>query len=571
MIKGNVEININELTKRGVVYGRVSTNNETQKSSLKYQTEMFDDYAIRNNIEIINVYAEVGSGTSIIKRKEFKQLLQDARLGLFDCILTKDVSRWSRDNLGFLETIRELKKLGIIVYFVDIGLNSEDDEMTLSILAAVAQKEALNTRAKTKSVRRYQIENGAVPSNIYGYNKPKGTGAYTLEINEEEANVVRLIFDLYAKGTGSLEICRILKDAGIKAKRDTWFDLQNILKIIRNKIFIGVVQNNKEESKDKVVEREVIVKDKSEWLEHDRPDLRIVSNEVFYKCQEIVDAKSLQYRGHDRIRTGWNLPLTKVLVCADCGTTFKRCINGKYSYFKCGTRLVPSHNACGNNVTIREDDIFNEIKVYLISLLNKRADVEKLIEQRLLEKLTSTSIKTRLPVQIESELDEKKKKKMRAMELYINEGNTDIKPIIDTLTKEISGLEAELAKKLNSPEYNLEIYKGKIADLFSNMEEFINSVEIRELNGEKFNQLFESIKVHGDGHLTITLALFGVKKTLHSVGLDEGGVRPKCLYFEVGDVRSLAVEIFKQNWTSFKNCRTVQLGSTIHDEICIAI
>lgn len=522
MNKGNVEININELLKRGVIYGRVSTNNETQKSSLKYQTEMFDDYAIRNNIEIIKVYAEVGSGTSIIKRKEFKQLLQDARLSLFDVVLTKDVSRWSRDNLGFLETIRELKKLGIIVYFVDIGLNSEDDEMTLSILAAVAQKEALNTRAKTKSVGRHQIENGAVPSNTYGYNKPKGTGAYILEINEEEAKVVQMIFDLYAKGTGSLQICRILKEAGIKGKRDTYFDLQNIQKMVMSKIYIEVLQNNKEESKDKVVEREVVKKDKSEWLEHDRPDLRIVSNEVFYKCQDIVEAKSIHFRGKDRIRTGWNLPLTKILVCADCGTTFKRCKNGKYMYFKCGSRLNQNVESCGNDVTIREDDIFNEIKVYLISLLNKRADVEKIIEQRLLEKLNSNKVNTRLPVQAESELDEKKKKKMRAMELYINEGNTDVKPIIDTLTKEISGLEAELAKKLNSPEYNLEIYKGKIADLFSNMEEFINSVGIRELDGEKFNQLFESIKVHGDGHLTITLALFGVKKTLHSVGLDEG-------------------------------------------------
>ena len=510
-----MNIKANMPLRRGVIYGRVSTNNDGQKSSLKYQTEMFDEYADRNNIFINRVYAEVGSGTSITKRKEFKQLLEDANLGLFDCILTKDVSRWSRDNLGFLETVRNLKKLGIIVYFVDIGLNSEDDEMTLSILAAVAQKEALNTRAKTKSVRRYQVEHGAVPCIIFGYDKIKGSGAYNTTINTKEAAIVQQIFEMYANGIGAQNICRALTQAGIKTKRGTDFSVNNIHRMLRNKIYIGIVQNNKQESLDKRVEREVVFKGQEEWLEHERPDLKIVEPETFYKCQDILDLKSKIYKGPDRLKTGWNLPFSKILVCSECGSAFRRNKSGRYTYFKCNTHIVADIDRCANDNSIREDDLYNEVKVYMIALLKQRENIEGLIERKLKEKLAHNH-NVRTEDEIKSELAKLKKQKERAMDLYID-GNDELKPKIDKLTKRISSLEAEMSRVNNSSEYNKAVYNKKIAGLFDSIEEFVNSADIRDLDGERFNQMFDSIKVHKDGHLTINLALCGQKKSLNSV------------------------------------------------------
>lgn len=521
MDKATVHIDLERPIRYGVVYGRVSTSNDGQKTSLDYQTNMFYEYAERNNINITKIYAEVGSGTSITKRKEFKQLLADAELRQFDCILTKDVSRWSRDNLGFLETIRHLTKIGIIVYFVDIGLNSQDDEMTLLILAAVAQKEALNTRAKTKSVRRYQVEHGAVPAMTFGYDNIRGTGAYSLSINEQEATIIRQIFEMYANGIGAQYIIRSLNKAGIKSKHGNDFELQDIRRILRNKIYIGILQNNKQESLDKRVEREIIHKERSEWLEHERPDLRIVDPAVFYKCQELLDQKQKVYKCQDRVITGWNLPFTKTLICAECGGMFRRNRSGKYVYFKCNTRLITDLETCGNNVSIREDDLYNEVKVYMIALLKQRGDIEQLIDKRLREKLSNqTEIKT--VESIKAELEETKKKKIRAMELYINEGNDEVKPMIDKLTKKINSLEAELNRKQSTFDYDSNIYSKKIAGLFNTIEEFINCPDIRDLDGERFNQIFQSIKVHKDGHLEITLTLFGEKKTLNSMIVHQG-------------------------------------------------
>lgn len=569
MVKNSVTFSIDIPTRRGVVYGRVSTSNESQKSSLDYQTTMFYDYAKNNNIEIVNVYAEVGSGTSITKRKEFKQLLVDAQLKMFDCILTKDVSRWSRDNLGFLETIRNLRKLGIIVYFVDIGLNSEDDEMTLSILAAVAQKEALNTRAKTKAVRHHQVENGAVPAYVFGYDNIKGTGAYTLEVNEEEAIVVNQIFEMYASGIGAQTIVRTLNKAGIKTKRGKEFRLDNVNRILRNKIYIGVLQNNKKESLDKRVEREIVFKRKEEWLEHDRPDLKIVDTTLFYKCQDLLDAKSKSC-GPDRIMSGWNLPFSKTIVCAECGGAFRRNRSDNHIYLKCKSHLIADMESCPNCTSLREDDLFNSIKVYMINLLKQKEGIEELIDKKLREKLTRSNSSRSIEA-IQSELDEAKKKKMRAMELYINEGNSEVKPLIDKLTKQISNLEGELNRFSSLSQYNAEATKKQIANMFNTLEEFINTPDIRDLDGERFNQLFDCIKVYKDGHLEISLAVFGRSESLNSIGVHQCGVLPIRVVFEKDKIESVARKVYSQVWTRYKRCRTLKLGSIINDEVSMIV
>lgn len=511
MMRISVEVPL----RRGVVYGRASTSNDSQKTSLDFQTKMFYEYAKNNNIEIINVYSEVGSGTSITKRKEFKQMLADADEGKFDCILTKDVSRWSRDNLGFLDTIRHLNEIGVTVYFVNSGLNSEDDEMTLSILSAVSQKEALNTRAKTKSVRRHQVEHGAAPATVYGYDNPRGTGAYNIVINQKEAAVVRQIFEMYSSGIGAQNICRAINTAGIKTKRGTNFDLWNIRKILRSKIYIGILENNKQESLDKKVERVVVRKDKSEWLEHERPDLRIVEPELFYKCQELLDQKQRYYKGPDKAISGWNLPFTKVIRCAECGETYKRNRSGKYVYFKCNTHLMTDLATCENYTSIREDDLYNEVKVYMIALLRQREDIEGLVEQRLKEKLANNSNRT-TEEDIKSELAKLKKQKARAMDLYID-GNDELKPKIDKLTRDIANLELQLNKLTYSTECNIEAQRKRIAGIFNTLEEFINCPDIRDLDGERFNRLFEGIEVYKDGHLRINLSLIERRKSINSL------------------------------------------------------
>ena len=105
---------------RIAAYCRVSTDKREQQESLLHQKEFFTEYARRNGHELVRLYADEGiSGTSLKKREEFKQLLRDARLGLFALVVVKDVSRFARNTVDALQSVRQLKALGINTLFIN--------------------------------------------------------------------------------------------------------------------------------------------------------------------------------------------------------------------------------------------------------------------------------------------------------------------------------------------------------------------------------------------------------------------------------------------------------------------
>ena len=124
-------------------YCRVSTDKADQLNSLEMQKKFYGEFAERNNHEITHMYADEGiSGTQMRKRPEFMRLMRDARLGKFDMVVTKDISRMARNVVDFLQSIRELKAIGIPVVFVNTNLSPEDGELALTMLAMVAQQES---------------------------------------------------------------------------------------------------------------------------------------------------------------------------------------------------------------------------------------------------------------------------------------------------------------------------------------------------------------------------------------------------------------------------------------------
>ena len=132
---------------KAVAYCRVSTNKEEQLDSLESQQTFFAEYAKRNGLELIRIYADEGkSGTKMKNRTELLRLLSDAGKDLFETVLIKDVSRLARNTLDFLTSIRGLKSLGIKVIFVNYDQTSSDSsEFMLTMLSAIAQEESANT------------------------------------------------------------------------------------------------------------------------------------------------------------------------------------------------------------------------------------------------------------------------------------------------------------------------------------------------------------------------------------------------------------------------------------------
>lgn len=156
-------------------YCRVSTDTKDQLNSLAAQKEFFQSFADKNGHNLVKMYADEGiTGTRLKKREEFKKLMHDAHHGIFDMIVVKDISRFARNAVDFLQSIRTLKSMGITCSFVNANLSTSDGEMILGTLALVAQEESSNTSKRVKYTKRQNAEKGRVPNIVYGYDKIHG-------------------------------------------------------------------------------------------------------------------------------------------------------------------------------------------------------------------------------------------------------------------------------------------------------------------------------------------------------------------------------------------------------------
>lgn len=229
-------------------YARVSTEKESQVESFEKQIEFFNEFTKKNNYELYNLYADEGiSGKQIKHRKQFQQMMQDAKAKKFDKVVVKDVSRFARNTVDLLQSIRELKSYGIEVDFLNNGEIMEGgSEFILTILGAMAQQESANMSKRVKFGKDITAKKGRVPNIVFGYDKIPDE-RYTLKINEEEASIVKEIFESYVyKGIGTTKIAWDLNDRGIRTKKtkSKWVQT-SIVRMLKNPIYTGRVTNKK--------------------------------------------------------------------------------------------------------------------------------------------------------------------------------------------------------------------------------------------------------------------------------------------------------------------------------------
>lgn len=266
-------------------YCRVSTGSEMQISSLKNQRDFFEDFARLHNYELVRIYADEGiSGTQMKKRPEFLNLLRDSKNGDFKLVVTKDVSRFARNTLDFLQGIRLLKQNGVDVLFLS---NSKtvlgESEFILTIYAALAQQESENLSKRVIFGKKQSAKNGRTPNVIFGYNK-KGT--YDLEINENEAKTVKLIFNLYTKKLMSMsKIADYLNSSKIPSKNEKMWNGKTVSRILKNPIYMGVLINNKTTVADFMTS---LRKNTDDFFTHIREDFAIIEKSEFKKAERIM-------------------------------------------------------------------------------------------------------------------------------------------------------------------------------------------------------------------------------------------------------------------------------------------
>lgn len=236
--------------KKAAAYARVSRDTERLMNSVSAQISYYSAL-IQNNPEweYAGVYADCGiSGTDTAKRGEFLRMLADCEAGKIDIILTKSISRFARNTVDLLETVRHLKSLGIEVRFEKEHINSlsEDGELMLSLLASFAQEESrsISENVKWGVRKRFQSgEIGAANKHILGYRYDEDEKKYV--IIPEEAEAVRWMFQMYIDGVPLRGIAESMNNAGIRTTLGNDFQEASVRQLIFNEIYAGDIRRQK--------------------------------------------------------------------------------------------------------------------------------------------------------------------------------------------------------------------------------------------------------------------------------------------------------------------------------------
>ena len=316
---------------RVAAYCRVSTDDEDQIKSYNSMVRYYTDL-IKSNKQWVfaGVFADKAiTGTKTDKREEFQLLIQECLSGNIDLVIAKSIPRFARNTLDTLKYVRMLRERNIAVYFEVEKINTlKDGEFLLTILSSVAQQEVENISANVKKGLKMKMQRGELVGfqSCLGYDY--NPADKTITINEEEAAVVRYIFQRYTEGAGGSVIAKELENLGYKTKRGSpkWAD-STVIGIIKNEKYKGDILLGKTFTVDPISKRRLYnfgEEDQFYIREHHEP---IISEEVFEAAQEILrrraKPRSLNVDGK-REKFSRKYAFSCMIECGFCGGTLTR-------------------------------------------------------------------------------------------------------------------------------------------------------------------------------------------------------------------------------------------------------
>lgn len=497
-------------------YCRVSTDKEDQLNSLETQKEFFLEYTKRTGDNLIKLYADEGiSGTKIKNRKEFQRMLADAEKGLFDMVVVKDISRFARNTVDLLQSVRKLKALGIETQFLTANMTSMgNSEFVLTIFGALAQEESANTSKRIKFGKKMNAEKGRVPNIVYGYDKTIGD-YFNLSINEEEAKVIRQMYKWYTEeGFGGAKIANMLNERGVKTKRGNNWSQNSVCRILTNEIYTGKIINGKEEVADFLTGQRK-EKDESEWLVTLRPELRIIDDEIFDRAQEILKGRHDSFKiTHERQSNKYLF--STLIKCKECGWSFRRTVRqykNTYVRWVCSGHNGKGADSCPNAVTVDEEELIQALQEYFQEILSKKKKVINYVIKEFQRVYKAKDENIEYEKQLNTELNRLRKSREKYMDMYTDDliSREELNEKIGGMRKEIERLENEL--KMVS--YHLTKGEQLEAILNSTFKQLEDITDVHEMTNAQLKRLIDKIEVDKEGNVDIYLRLIG------DLGLDE--------------------------------------------------
>lgn len=317
---------------RVTFYARVSTKSDEQINSQENQIQTFTDIINKNkNWTFVDGYVDTIRGESTVNRNSFKKMIEDSKDDIFDLIICKEISRFSRDLLDSISFTRELFKNNVGVYFTSDNLCTidRDSELRLGIMATIAQQEVARLSERVKFGQRKSIENGVVMGNsrIYGFRKQNGK----LVIDEREGDMVRKIYNLYSTGDHSLrDISEILYNEGYKNHSGKPISHTTIKAIIQNPKNKGYYCGNKVKILDYRTKQQKFLPE-NQWLmykdETGETVPAIVSEELWEKCNRMLSKRCLNSGLGNIGGKRFTSPLSSKIICDHCGKAYHRMSN----------------------------------------------------------------------------------------------------------------------------------------------------------------------------------------------------------------------------------------------------
>lgn len=497
-------------------YCRVSTDKEDQLNSLEAQKEFFSEYTKRTGDNLVRLYADEGiSGTKIKNRKEFLRMMADAEHGLFDMVVVKDISRFARNTVDLLQNVRKLKALGIETQFLTANMTSMgNSEFVLTIFGALAQEESANTSKRVKFGKKMNAEKGRVPNIVYGYDKTIGD-YFNLTINEEEAAVVRQIYEWYIKdGYGAAKISIFLNEHGLRTKRNCQWSQNGVCRILTNELYTGKIINGKQEVTDFLTGQRAD-KDASEWMVVERPDLRIIDPETFEQAQQIMQSRGKAFKV-DKERQSNKYLFSTLIKCKECGWSFRRTVRtykNTYVRWVCSGHNGRGADNCPNAVTVDEDELIEVLQEYFAGLLKAKKNVIRYVVGEFQRVYKAKDENLNYEKELTSQLAKLQKTRQKYMDMYADDliSREELNDKIGGMRKEIERLENEL--KMVS--YHLTKGEQLESVLQQTFKEIEDITDVRQMTNAQLKRIIQKIEVDKDGNVDIYLRLLG------DLGLDE--------------------------------------------------
>lgn len=342
--------------KNVAAYCRVSSGKDAMLHSLEAQVSYYSSLIqSRSGWEYAGVYADEARTGTKDTRKNFVRLLEDCRAGKIDMVLTKSISRFARNTVTLLETVRELKEIGVDVYFEEQNIHSvsTDGELMLTVLASYAQEESRSASENQKWRIKKNFEEGKPwSSTLLGYRNVNGR----YEVVPEEAETVRMIFDWYLEGMGATTIRNRLNAMGIKTRLGNKWSRSPILKLLRNYAYTGNLLLQKTYRENHITKKCIINQGEKPMYHATGTHEAIIDMDTFNQVQEEIRRRAEQFK-HKEGQKSQTYPFSGLVRCGRCGKNYVRSGAPAYRTWTCRTRRKEGLKNCGADI-IPEDELF---------------------------------------------------------------------------------------------------------------------------------------------------------------------------------------------------------------------